>query len=122
LYLFFFFSFCFSLLILLGVAKLQKEDGSFTGDTWGEVDTRFSYCAVSALSLLGRLELIDREKAIEFILKCKNFDEAFGCLPGAESHAGQSKGKGGFFLFLTSVSLSVLLCWCFSHFECIGND
>ncbi len=35
------------------IAKLQnKEDGSFAGDEWGEVDTRFSYCAFSALSLL----------------------------------------------------------------------
>ena len=35
------------------ISKLQnKEDGSFAGDEWGEVDTRFSYCAFSALSLL----------------------------------------------------------------------
>lgn len=35
------------------VASLQKEDGSFMGDKWGEVDTRFSYCAISCLTLLG---------------------------------------------------------------------
>lgn len=33
------------------VASLQRPDGSFTGDKWGEVDTRFSYCAVSLLSV-----------------------------------------------------------------------
>ena len=41
------------------VASLQNPDGSFSGDKWGEVDTRFSYCAVACLSLLGRLDLID---------------------------------------------------------------
>jgi geranylgeranyl transferase type-2 subunit beta len=66
---------------------LQNEDGSFSGDHSGEVDTRFSYCAVSALSLLGKLDTIDRVKARNFILQCKNIDGAFGGMPGAESHA-----------------------------------
>lgn len=35
------------------VVSLQKEDGSFRGDHGGEVDARFTYCAVSALSLLN---------------------------------------------------------------------
>jgi geranylgeranyl transferase type-2 subunit beta len=40
--------------ICRAVSKLQNTtDGSFTGDEWGEVDTRFSYCAFSALSLLA---------------------------------------------------------------------
>lgn len=69
----------------------QLDDGSFTGDEWGEVDTRFSYCAVSCLSLVDRLESIDTIKAVEFIERCHNFDGGFGSLPGAESHAGQSK-------------------------------
>ena len=34
------------------VAGLQRPDGSFQGDAWGEVDTRFSFCAVACLSLL----------------------------------------------------------------------
>lgn len=71
------------------VASLQQPDGSFFGDQWGEVDTRFSYCAVNCLSLLNRLDAVDVEKTIEFVLRCKNFDEGFGCVPGAESHAGQ---------------------------------
>lgn len=32
----------------------MQEDGSFWGDEWGEVDTRFSYCAYNCLTLLGR--------------------------------------------------------------------
>lgn len=34
------------------VAGLQQPDGSFFGDRWGEVDTRFSFCAVAVLSLI----------------------------------------------------------------------
>ena len=78
------------------VAGLQNSDGSFAGDEWGEVDTRFSYCALSCLSLLGRLParghrggLVDVDKAVEFVARCGNFDGGFGCVPGAESHGGQ---------------------------------
>ena len=35
------------------VAGLQQEDGSFVGDAWGEVDNRFTFCAVACLALLG---------------------------------------------------------------------
>jgi prenyltransferase beta subunit len=34
------------------VKSLQQSDGSFYGDKWGDVDTRFSFCAVACLSLL----------------------------------------------------------------------
>lgn len=69
----------------------QKEDGSFAGDEWGEVDTRFTYCALSALALLGQLQsdAVDVDKAAMYIASCQNFDGGFGCTPGAESHAGQ---------------------------------
>jgi geranylgeranyl transferase type-2 subunit beta len=69
------------------VASLQKEDGSFMGDYAGEVDTRFSYSGLSCLSLLGKLDLINRDNARDYILRCKNIDGAFGGVPGAESHA-----------------------------------
>lgn len=42
---------------------------------------------MSALKLLGKLDLIDTGKARDFILSCKNIDGAFGGVPGAESHA-----------------------------------
>lgn len=51
---------------------------------------RFSYCAICCLSLLKRLDRIDLEKACNFVANCKNFDGGFGCVPGGESHAGQS--------------------------------
>ena len=73
------------------VSSLQQPDGSFYGDKWGEVDTRFSYCAVSVLSLLGLLneEYINLETAASFIAQCRNFDGGFGAVPDAESHAAQ---------------------------------
>ena len=69
------------------MASLQNPDGSFNGDYAGEIDTRFSYCAISALSLLDKLDKINVEKARDFILSCQNLDGAFGGMPGAESHA-----------------------------------
>jgi len=35
------------------------------------------------------LDAIDVNKAVEFIVTCKNFDGGFGSIPGAETHAGQ---------------------------------
>jgi geranylgeranyl transferase type-2 subunit beta len=73
------------------VANLQDaETGSFAGDEWGEYDTRFVYNAISTLSLLGRLDAVNVDKAVEYILKCQNYDGGFGVVPGAESHSGQS--------------------------------
>jgi geranylgeranyl transferase type-2 subunit beta len=70
-------------------ARQQPTDGSFTGDEWGEIDTRFTYCALSSLSLLNALDRVNVQKAADFILSCRNFDGGFGCTIGAESHAGQ---------------------------------
>ncbi|KAG5572423.1 hypothetical protein H5410_062189 [Solanum commersonii] len=71
------------------LGSLQNEDGSFSGDMWGEVDTRFSYIAICTLALLHQLDKIDVGKAVKYIVSCKNVDGGFGCTPGAESHAGQ---------------------------------
>jgi geranylgeranyl transferase type-2 subunit beta len=71
------------------IISLQQPDGSFSGDEWGEIDTRFSYCALSALSLLSALDRVDVPKAVEYIASCQNLDGGFGSMQGAESHAGQ---------------------------------
>lgn len=71
------------------VAGLQQADGSFGGDIWGEVDSRFSYCALLTLAILGRMDAVNVRKAVDFVVSCVNFDGGFGCIPGAESHAGQ---------------------------------
>lgn len=71
------------------VKSLQQKDGSFAGDKWGEIDLRFSFGAISTLALLNKLDEIDVDKAVEFIMKCNNLiDGGFGSKPGSESHAG----------------------------------
>jgi geranylgeranyl transferase type-2 subunit beta len=75
--------------LCLYIKQLQQEDGSFIGDQWGEIDTRFSFCAVACLKLIDSLDVIDIDRATNFVMSCLNFDGGFGCIPGAESHAGQ---------------------------------
>lgn len=46
----------------------------------------FNFC----FSILkDRLDLIDVDKAVDYVVRCMNFDGGFGCTPGSESHAGQ---------------------------------
>lgn len=72
------------------MANLQnRETGSFSGDEWGETDTRFLYGALNALSLLQLLSMIDVSRAVAYVQACANFDGGYGVVPGAESHAGQ---------------------------------
>lgn len=71
------------------IAARQTPDGCFTGDEWGEKDTRFIYCALNALSLLRRLDAVHVEAAMGYVMRCRNPDGGFGMAPQAESHAGQ---------------------------------
>lgn len=71
------------------LALQDPETGSFCGDEWGEIDTRFTYCAVACLSLLGRLDALDHDKTVAWIARCKNYDGGFGMVENAESHAAQ---------------------------------
>jgi len=90
--------------ILSFISSLQRSDGSFVGDHYGEIDTRFSYCALYIYKLLIPLVNVDDntqptkswrinvEKAVQYIQQsCSNslFDGGYGSIPGAESHAGQ---------------------------------
>lgn len=34
------------------ICRLIQDDGSVMGDEWGEIDTRFNFCAVASLALL----------------------------------------------------------------------
>jgi prenyltransferase beta subunit len=42
------------------------------------------------------------QKAVDFIVSCKNLDGGFGAMPGGESNAGQS--------MFTLTSLETLIC------------
>ena len=83
-----FFSFCVSCWKI----KINKQPKK-KGDVWGEIDTRFSYCGLSCLALLGKLDAINVKAATDFVARCRNFDGGFGSVPGAESHSGQSYKK-----------------------------
>ncbi|VUG17517.1 BET2 [Brettanomyces bruxellensis] len=72
------------------IKSLQLSDGSFEGDRFGEVDTRFVYTAIQSLAILEELDKSIVDPAVDFILKCQNFDGCFGMVPGAESHAAQA--------------------------------
>jgi geranylgeranyl transferase type-2 subunit beta len=71
------------------IVQLQQPNGSFTGDSWGEVDTRFTYCALSSLALLQALDRARVRDAALYVRKCQNLDGGFGAVVGGESHAGQ---------------------------------
>jgi len=72
------------------ILSLHSPAGSFSGDRFGETDTRFCYCAVSALSLLGALDKLDKDRTVGYIRRCKNFDGGYGGDVGGESHASQA--------------------------------
>jgi len=83
---------------MIDIAGLQNpKTGAFAGDEWGEEDTRFIYTAINALSLLGRLDAVNVDAAVNYVLRCQNYDGGFGVMPDAESHSGQS-------MFLTPAS------------------
>lgn len=35
------------------------------------------------------MNAVDVDKAVDYVLRCQNFDGGFGTRPGSESHAGQ---------------------------------
>ncbi len=71
---------------------LQRPDGSFIGMSGAsETDTRFAYCALACLHLLGRqLDNDSAARTAAYIHACQNPDGGYGLCPGAESHAGQT--------------------------------
>ncbi|KIY50840.1 terpenoid cyclases/Protein prenyltransferase [Fistulina hepatica ATCC 64428] len=85
------------------IVSLQQPSGVFAGDQFGEIDTRFTYCAINALSLLKRLDELGSERislTVEYFRKCRNFDGGFGAVIGAESHAAQ--------VFVCTAGLAIL--------------
>ncbi|KAI0247000.1 terpenoid cyclases/protein prenyltransferase alpha-alpha toroid [Lactifluus subvellereus] len=75
------------------ILDLQQSSGVFAGDVFGETDTRFLYCAVSALTLLGTLDHLDRERTVSYLASCRNPDDRFGLVAGDESHAAQPRAR-----------------------------
>lgn len=57
------------------IKSLQQPNGGFFGDKWGELDTRFSFCAVACLSLLVSINSNYRIKL--FILRNNQVSNQF---------------------------------------------
>lgn len=72
------------------IRSMQLPDGSFQGDEFGEVDTRFVYSGVQALAILQALDQQVVDGAVAYVLRCRNYDGGFGAVPGSESHAAQA--------------------------------
>ena len=66
--------------------SLQADDGSISGDLWGERDLRFAYDAVAGSEILG-VSTIERVKLREWIGRCRNWDGGYAPAPELESHA-----------------------------------
>lgn len=80
----------------IGITSLQHPNGSFSGDEGGEIDTRFTFCALACVDLLKRAHIscsdiagINQETALSYVGQCRNADGGYGAVPGGESHAGQ---------------------------------
>jgi hypothetical protein len=101
--------------VITVILGLQQPSGVFAGDAFGETDTRFLYCAVSALSLLGALDHLDRERTVSYLVSCRNFDGGFGRIAGSESHAAQGMSLSLILpIRFAPVHLSVVTCFFFS--------
>jgi geranylgeranyl transferase type-2 subunit beta len=93
------------------ILSLQQPSGVFAGDSFGETDTRFVYCAINALSLIGYLSVLDVEKTVSYIYHCKNFDGGFGARIGAESHAAQGEYQDMIYFFvIAEFTTAVFVC------------
>ena len=61
-----------------------EQTGAIKGDRFGEIDTRFVYSGLYALTLLDKPL---PPNSLEFLLKCINTDGGIGGQPDVESHA-----------------------------------
>ncbi|XP_014215362.1 geranylgeranyl transferase type-1 subunit beta [Copidosoma floridanum] len=77
--------------IIKAVEACQNSDGSFTAMITGyESDMRFLYCACWISAVLDDWSGVDKEKAVDYIVKSFSYDGGFGQGPGLESHGGSS--------------------------------
>lgn len=74
--------------VFLYISSLKNEDASFKGDSFGEVDSRFIYCAVSCLSILNKINHISKCDSASYILSIYDLNSnGFSWIHGNEPHA-----------------------------------
>ena len=81
-------------LYLYPFAKLLYRYSNFPESLWGTGSGKRIPGSCTALSMACPC-LVNKEKAVEYIERCKNYDGGFGSSVGAESHAVQG-GNGSF--------------------------
>ncbi|KAJ0054233.1 hypothetical protein Pint_02110 [Pistacia integerrima] len=74
-------------IILLGCKMKMDPFPGTCGAKWIH-DSHLLPYVVS--QILHRLDKINVDKVVNYIVSCKNLDGGFGCTHGGESHAGQS--------------------------------
>ena len=55
--------------------------------------------------LQNRLDAVNIDIIVEFILSCMNFDGGFGVSPGSESHAGQVRSHDSVLILVTTIHI-----------------
>lgn len=106
--------------IIEGLRLCQNSDGSFTAMIPGsESDMRFLYCACCISAILNDWSGMNKEAAINYILRSISYDGAIGQGPELESHGGSTFcAVASLFLMneldnvLTNERLDRLRRWC----------
>lgn len=77
--------------IVSALRHLQQPDGSFASTAGkSENDMRFLYCACTISTILGDWSGVDRDRALDYVLRSRAYDFAFGQAPGQEGHGGST--------------------------------
>ena len=85
----------FSRLDVSGIARAltsyQQPSGTFACTVHSaEADLRFVYSACAIAYMLGEWAGVDKARAIAHIRQCRQYDHAYGQIPGMEGHGGST--------------------------------
>lgn len=67
------------------IRNTQSQSGAFCETPGGPEDVLDTYLSIDALSMLGKLNIINREQCIKYLQSCQNSDGGFGINPGYKS-------------------------------------
>jgi len=77
--------------LLAGVRALQLPDGSFKAALeGGENDMRFLYCAACICHILDDWSGMDRDLAVQYVIRSISYEGGIGQGPGLEAHGGST--------------------------------
>ncbi|CAM6128103.1 unnamed protein product [Calypogeia fissa] len=71
------------------IRALQQPDGSFSPINMDrQTDLRFIFCAAAICTMLDDWTGMDRQKAVDYIIRSQSYEGGFGLSPGLECHGG----------------------------------